>query len=158
MLSYLSGLYFLLHVNWIFESEVLIMKIVLFMPYAICTGIATWFGDFLGGIDKLLSALLTIMTLDYITNTIAPINKNRLSFNACYNMLWKKVIAIFTVGISNIIDILTNANGTLRDAVILYYIIENSLSFFKSAEKLESIPPFLKSVIEYLKNKINKHK
>ena len=134
------------------------MKIVLFAPYAIYIDIATWFGNFLGETDKLLSALLTIMALDFITNTIAPINKNKLSFNACYNMLWKKVIAIFTIGISNMIDILTNDNSTLRDAVILYYIFDNSLSFFKSAEKLESIPPFLKSAIEYLKDKFSNHK
>ena len=62
---------------------------------------------------------------------------------------------MFTVIISNIVDILTSANGTVRNATIIYYIIINVFSFFKSAEKLVIIPSFLKELFENPKKRFD---
>ena len=133
------------------------MIILLLIPIAIFDNVNTWFTNLLGGTDKLLCALLTIMALDFITKAIAPIPQKRFKFIDCYHLIWKKIIVIFIVVISHIADILTNTNDTTRNATILYYIIVNAISFFKTAEKLEIVPGFLKELIEDLKNKLDKH-
>lgn len=131
------------------------MLILLLIPTIKFNNVYTWFINLFGGMDQPLSALFIIISLELITKIVAPISGKKHTIYSCYYLVWEKIITMFTVIISNIVDILTSANGTVRNATIIYYIIINVFSFFKSAEKLVIIPSFLKELFENLKKRFD---
>lgn len=118
----------------------------------IFTGLGGWLGYYLGGCDGLLYALIAFVVTDYITGVMCAVADRKLSSNAGFKGICRKVLIFLLVGIANIIDIrVLGQAGVLRTAVIFFYISNEGLSLIENAGHLGlPIPGKLKSVLEQL--------
>ena len=89
----------------------------------IFAAIGRWLGDFLGGFDGLLYALLAFVVLDYVTGVMCAIADKTLSSNVGFNGICRKVLIFLLVGVANVLDVHVIGTGSvLRTAVIFFYI------------------------------------
>ena len=124
----------------------------------ILTGLGGWLGYYLGGCDGLLYALIAFVVTDYITGVMCAVADRKLSSNAGFKGICRKVLIFLLVGIANIIDIrVLGQEGVLRTAVIFFYISNEGLSLIENAGHLGlPIPGKLKSVLEQLHGRTEK--
>ena len=116
----------------------------------IFTALGGWLGYFLGGCDGLIYALVVFVTADYITGVMCAVNDRKLSSEAGFRGICRKVIIFMLVGIGHILD--THVVGTgsvLRTASFFYYLANEGLSLTENAAHLGlPVPEKLKDVLE----------
>lgn len=107
---------------------------------------------FLGDSDALLITLLVFVCLDYITGVIVAIIKKRLSSDIGYKGILKKILILLIVGAANFLDRATLTNGSIRAAVIIFYIANEGISILENASNMGlPIPAKIKNVLEQLR-------
>ena len=118
----------------------------------IFTAVGGWLGYFLGGCDGLLYALITFVTIDYITGVMCAVIDRKLSSAVGFKGIFRKVLIFLLVGIANIIDVQVVGTGAvLRTAVIFFYISNEGVSLLENAGHLGlPIPEKIKTVLEQL--------
>lgn len=113
-------------------------------------------GYFVGGLDGLLTALIILMVLDYITGVMCAIVDKKLSSAIGFKGIFKKVLIFMLVGVAHIMDL--NVIGTgdaLRSAVICFYLSNEGVSLLENAGHLGlPIPEKLKAVLAQLHDKL----
>ena len=102
----------------------------------------------------LLYAVLIFMVIDILTGWAKALkNGNLWSTKSVYGA-GRKVMALFVVIISNIIDNILNLNGALVIVIMFYYIATEGLSILENlAEMNVPFPEQIKDKLEVLKNK-----
>lgn len=120
----------------------------------IFAAIGGWLGYFLGGWDGALYALVTFITIDYITGVMCAFTDHRLSSEIGFRGICRKVIILALVGVGSILDRQIIGSGSvLRTAVIFYYLSNEGISILENATRLGlPVPEKLKNVLEQLKN------
>jgi len=110
------------------------------------------FGWYFGKFDGFLFALLAFSTADYISGVMAAYSQKKLSSAVGFKGIAGKVMIFALVGVANVLDILLFGQAdTLRTAVILFYIANESLSIIENAIKLNvPIPDALKDKLMQL--------
>lgn len=118
----------------------------------IFTAVGGWLGYFLGGCDGLLYALITFVTIDYITGVMCAVIDRKLSSAVGFKGIFRKVLIFLLVGIANIIDVqMVGTGAVLRTAVIFFYISNEGVSLLENAGHLGlPIPEKIKTVLEQL--------
>ena len=118
----------------------------------IFTAVGGWLGYFLGGCDGLLYALITFVTIDYITGVMCAVIDRKLSSAVGFKGIFRKVLIFLLVDIANIIDVQVVGTGAvLRTAVIFFYISNEGVSLLENAGHLGlPIPEKIKTVLEQL--------
>lgn len=113
-------------------------------------------GYFVGGLDGLLTALIILMVLDYITGVMCAIVDKKLSSAIGFKGIFKKVLIFMLVGVAHIMDL--NVIGTgdaLRSAVICFYLSNEGVSLLENAGHLGlPIPEKLKAILAQLHDKL----
>lgn len=124
----------------------------------IFTVIGGWLGYFLGGWDGALYALITFITIDYVTGVMCAISDRRLSSEVGFRGICRKVIILALVGVGSILDRHVIGTGSvLRTAVIFYYLSNEGISILENATRLGlPVPEKLKNVLEQLKEEEKK--
>ena len=114
-------------------------------------------GYFVGGMDGLLTALVILMALDYITGVMCAIVDKQLSSSIGFKGIFKKVLIFLLVGVAHIVDM--NVIGTgeaLRTATICFYLSNEGVSLLENAAHLGlPIPEKMKSILAQLHNRID---
>ncbi len=118
--------------------------------------IGGWIGYFVGGVDGLMTALLVLMVLDYVTGIMCAIVDKQLSSAIGFKGIFKKVLIIILVGIAHIVDMYVIRNGeALRSAVICFYMSNEGVSVLENAGRLGlPIPEKLKAILSQLHDKL----
>ncbi len=108
-----------------------------------------WLSSFVGGYDGLLTALMTFVVIDYITDVMCAIKDKDLSNKIGFKCICRKVLIFLLVGISNILDVHVLGTGSvLRTAAIFFYISNEGISLLENAEQLGLvIPQKIKSIL-----------
>ena len=121
-------------------------------------GIGGWLGWFLGGCDGLLYALLAFVVIDYITGIMCAVVDKKLSSEAGFKGIFKKVLIFALVGIGHSLDTRVIGSGSvMRTAVIFFYLSNEGVSLLENAAYLGlPIPQKLKSVLEQLHDRAEK--
>lgn len=91
--------------------------------------IAYW----LGGLDHLLTALLAVIVLDYLTGVCKAVHNRELSSEIGFRGIAKKVICLLVVALAFIVEITTAHTLPLREIVILFFIANEGLSILENA-------------------------
>ena len=112
-----------------------------------------------GGWSMLLNVLLFVMIVDYITGVLVAASgrskktkKGGLSSKVGFKGLLKKCLILLILTVAYRIDLVVNANHLIYDAVVLFYISNESISILENAALLDvPIPEKLRNVIEELK-------
>lgn len=120
------------------------------------TAIGGWLGFFVGGMDGLLTALLILMTIDYITGIMCAIVDKQLSSAVGFKGICKKVLILMLVGVAHIVDMHVVGTGeALRSAVICFYLSNEGVSVLENAGRLRlPIPEKLKAILAQLHDKL----
>ena len=111
-------------------------------------------GALIGKIDGVLFALLTFMTIDYITGIIVACRRHTLSSEIGFTGLAKKVFILLLVVVGNVLDAYVIGSGAVvRSAVIAFYLANEGLSILENAGNLGvPYPDKLKNVLAQLKD------
>ncbi len=120
------------------------------------TAIGGWLGYFVGGMDGLLTALLILMTIDYVTGIMCAIVDRQLSSAVGFKGICKKVLILMLVGVAHIVDMHVVGTGeALRSAVICFYLSNEGVSVLENAGRLGlPIPEKLKAILAQLHDKL----
>ena len=119
------------------------------------TAIITWIGWLVGGYDAMMKTLLVMMAVDYISGVMCGISKKELSSEMGFKGIFKKVMIIMLVGITNLLGQATGFEG-LRYATISFYLANEGISILENATILGlHIPQKIKDVLEQVKNSSN---
>ena len=118
----------------------------------IFTAVGGWLGWVLGGCDGLLYALTAFAAIDYVTGVMCAVTDKRLSSEAGFRGIFKKVLVFLLVGAANILDVHVIGTGcVLRTAIIFFYISNEGVSLLENAAHLGlPVPEKLKEVLEQL--------
>lgn len=117
----------------------------------------------LGGMDILLSSLLTVMVLDILTGvTVAvwlhasPKTKDGdFSRNVLFKGLFQKALILAIIALSVILDKVLGI-AMVRDTMMLFYVLEEAVSVIENADRLGvRIPKKLKQVLKILESEID---
>lgn len=119
---------------------------------AALTALGGVLGYFLGGMDGMLVTLIVFMAVDYVTGVACAVLEKKLSSDAGFRGLLKKVLILLLVGIANILDINVIGTGTmLRSAVICFYLSNEGVSLLENAARIGlPIPEKLKEILAQL--------
>lgn len=102
----------------------------------------------------LLYAVLIFMAIDVITGWGKALKNGSLWSTKSVYGAGRKVLALFVVIISNIIDNILNLNGALVVVIMFYYIATEGLSILENlAEMNVPFPEQIKNKLEVLKDK-----
>lgn len=119
---------------------------------AILTGFITWIGWLVGGYDTMMITLLLFMVIDYISGVMCGISNKDLSSEIGFKGIFKKIMIILLVGITNLLGVAIGIDG-LRYIVISFYLANEGISIIENASILGlPVPQKVKDVLEQLKN------
>ena len=122
------------------------------------TMLGGWLGYFVGGMDGMLTALVILMALDYVTGVMCAIADKNLSSAVGFKGICRKVLILILVGIANIVDVNVVGSGSaLRGAVICFYLSNEGISILENATHLGlPVPGKLKDILTQLHNREDK--
>ena len=103
-----------------------------------------------GGWSLLLQTLIVFMIIDYLTGVVVAGYLGKLSSKIGFKGIAKKVMILSLVAVAHLLDqILVGDGQLLRDAVIFFYIANETVSIVENVGKT-SLP-----ISNKLKNTIN---
>ena len=107
-----------------------------------------------GAWDIILWALIIIMALDYITGIIKAVYNKQVSSGIGFKGILKKITILVIVVLANIIQVLTGGNVAIREIVIMFYIVNESISILENVAAVSTkMPEQLKNILLQLRNK-----
>lgn len=115
------------------------------------TACITWIGWLVGGYDTMMIVLLLFMIIDYLSGIMCAIVRKEVSSEIGAKGIFKKIMIILLVGITNLLGIAINIEG-LRYIVISFYLANEGISIIENAAILGlPVPQKVKDVLEQLK-------
>ncbi|MGM0846880.1 MAG: phage holin family protein [Bacillota bacterium] len=109
----------------------------------------------IGGVDKLVTALLVFMVCDYVTGISASFMEGTLSSRKGFWGLARKLLIFVFIIVGHWIDVVTgNTDGFIRNAVLLILIANEGISILENMGRLGfKIPKPLKDALMKLNGK-----
>lgn len=105
----------------------------------------------LGGFDKLLVTLLSLMALDYLSGIIKAVYNKSINSQIGFRGILKKVMIIMVVILVSSLQRITENNVPLRDITIMFYLTNEGISIIENLGVVIPIPDKLKGFFEQLK-------
>lgn len=107
-----------------------------------------------GGWDALITALLVLIVIDYITGVLAAGIQGKLSSSVGCKGIAKKVFILLLVALAVQIDNVYPTGGAVRDLVIYFFLANEGLSILENAGNAGlPVPSKLTKAIEALSQK-----
>ena len=123
----------------------------------IITMIGGWCGWFWGGWDIALQVLVVMVIVDFVTGVLSAWFNGEVSSRIAFKCIPKKLMIFALVGVSEILDRLTNANDAFRTATIFLYISMEGISILENAVEVGlPVPDVVVKALKLLKpNNVN---
>lgn len=121
---------------------------------AVFSALGAAFSFLVGGVDKLVVALLIFITVDYATGLIAAWHTATLSSNKGFDGVKRKLVILVMVIIAHWLDAAALGGDTCRTMVIFAYLGNEGLSILENLNRMgygEYIPVFVKKKLEQLR-------
>ena len=115
-----------------------------------------FFCKLLGGWDAILSALVALVILDYITGVLKAIVTKTLSSSVGFKGLIKKVVIFIVVATAVVIQSVVGDAVPLREIVIVFFLCNEGISLLENASEFVPIPEKLKETLIQLRDKEEK--
>lgn len=132
---------FLINVSRNFQS----VKLSVSSVVAVAGGFAS---SFLGGMDKMLISLITMMVIDYVTGIIKAIYKKELSSSVGFKGILKKLLMLLMVGLSVTLQNVLPSGVPLREITVLFFVANEGISVLENASQIIPLPKKLTSVLQ----------
>ena len=99
----------------------------------------------------MMIALLLFMIIDYLSGVMCAVINKKLSSTIGFKGIFKKIMIILLVGITNLLGQATGIDG-LRYIVLSFYLANEGISIIENASILGlPVPKKVKDVLEQLK-------
>ena len=121
---------------------------------ALFSAIGAAFSFLVGGVDKLITALLVFVVLDYVTGLIAAWKTAALDSKKGFEGVKRKVVMLLIVIIAHWIDVSIFGVSTCRSMVIFAYLGNEGLSIIENLDRMgygEFIPKFMREKLVQLR-------
>lgn len=116
---------------------------------SVIAAVCTLFGYIFGEFDGMITALVTLIVLDYITGIIAAVIEKRLSSEVGARGIAKKVIMLLVVAVANVADRdIIGEGNVLRSVTAMFYIANEGISLLENGARLGV--PMPKKLIDVL--------
>lgn len=107
-----------------------------------------------GGWSGVLGVLLVFVILDYLTGIAAAAAEGKLKSKIGLIGIARKVFIFAMVAVGHLVDGILGDGHMFRDAVAIFYILNELLSITENGGKLGApIPPAIRQAIEVLRGK-----
>lgn len=118
--------------------------------FAVAGGIlASVFGKW----DTVMSALVILMALDYVTGVIKAVYTRTVSSEIGFKGILRKITIFVIVALANVVQKLTGT-GAVREMVIMFYIANEGISILENiASVSQKMPSSLKNILLQLRDK-----
>ena len=110
----------------------------------------------LGGWDGILTALVALVVLDYITGVLKGISTKTLSSAIGFKGLIKKIFIFIVVATAVIIQDVIGGTIPLREITIFFFICNEGISLLENASEFIPLPAKLKETLIQLRGKTEK--
>lgn len=110
-----------------------------------------------GGMDKMIYALIALMILDYATGIIAACRTGKWDSSTGFVGLAKKAVILGVVALCNTVDIAMDTHA-LRQMAICAYALNEAGSIIENIDRSgwgEHIPAFIRNALARLQEKAN---
>lgn len=108
-----------------------------------------------GGMDKMIYALIALMILDYATGIIAACRTGQWDSSTGFVGLAKKAVILGVVALCNAVDVAMDTH-TLRQMAICAYALNEAGSIVENIDRAgwgEHIPAFIRNALARLQSK-----
>lgn len=108
-----------------------------------------------GGMDKMIYALIALMILDYTTGMIAAFKTGQWDSSTGFVGLAKKAVILGVVALCNAVDVAMDTH-TLRQMAICAYALNEAGSIVENIDRAgwgEHIPAFIRNALARLQSK-----
>ena len=122
---------------------------------ALFSAIGAAFSFLVGGVDKLVTALLIFVALDYLTGLIAAWKTATLDSKKGFEGIKRKVVMLLIVIMAHWIDAGILGISTCRSMVIFAYLGNEGLSIIENLDRMgygEYIPAFIREKLAQLRS------
>lgn len=107
----------------------------------------------LGGIDPMLTTLISLIILDYVTGIIRAVYKKELSSSVGFRGIMKKGLILIMVGLSVSLQNVLPQGIPLREITVLFFIANEGISILENAAGIIPLPKKLSSVLALIEKK-----
>lgn len=90
----------------------------------------------IGGIDHLIIALAVMMAVDYVSGIMAAFSKRVVSSKSAFRGLMKKGAMCLAIVVANQLDIVVQGGDFMRNAMIMFLIGSEGISFIENLGRL----------------------
>ena len=121
---------------------------------AIGSAIGAGFSFLVGGVDKLITALLIFVIIDYVTGMVADWKTATLDSKKGFEGIKRKVVMLVIVIMAHWIDVSIFGVSTCRSMVIFAYLGNEGLSIIENLDRMgygEYIPAFIREKLVQLR-------
>ena len=121
---------------------------------AVFSAIGAAFSFLVGGVDKLISALLVFVVLDYVTGLLAAWKTSTLDSKKGFEGIKRKVVMLLIVIMAHWIDACLFGVSTFRSMVIFAYLGNEGLSILENLDRMgygEYIPVLIRDKLAQLR-------
>ena len=121
---------------------------------AVFSAIGAAFSFLVGGVDKLISALLVFVALDYVTGLLAAWKTSTLDSKKGFEGIKRNVVMLLIVIMAHWIDACLFGVSTFRSMVIFAYLGNEGLSILENLDRMgygEYIPSFIRDKLAQLR-------
>ena len=121
---------------------------------ALFSAIGAAFSFLVGGVDKLITALLIFVVLDYVTGLIAAWKTATLDSKKGFDGVKRKVVMLLIVIMAHWLDVSLFGINTCRSMVIFAYLGNEGLSIIENLDRMgygEFIPMFMREKLVKLR-------
>ena len=122
---------------------------------ALFSAIGAAFSFLVGGVDKLITALLIFVVLDYLTGLIAAWKTATLDSKKGFDGIKRKVVMLLVVIMAHWIDVSIFGISTCRSMMIFAYLGNEGLSIVENLDRMgygEYIPAFIREKLVQLRS------
>ena len=122
---------------------------------ALFSAVGAAFSFLVGGVDKLLTALLVFVVIDYATGLIAAWKTATLDSKKGFDGIKRKVVMLVIVIMAHWIDVSLFGVSTCRSMVIFAYLGNEGLSIVENLDRMgygEYIPAFIREKLAQLRS------
>ena len=121
---------------------------------ALFSAIGAAFSFLVGGVDKLVTALLVFVVIDYVTGLIAAWKTATLDSKKGFDGIKRKFVMLLVVIMAHWIDACIFGISTFRTMVVFAYLGNEGLSIIENLDRMgygEFIPAFIRDKLVQLR-------
>ena len=121
---------------------------------ALFSAVGAAFSFLVGGVDKLISALLVFVALDYVTGLVAAWKTATLDSRKGFEGVKRKIVMLLIVIMAHWIDACLFGISTCRSMVIFAYMGNEGLSILENLDRIgysEYIPSLVREKLAQLR-------